>query len=346
MLAGLAGLAASVATARAQAPASPSPASPSPANPRRIDVHHHILPPVYRERAHDRLIASSSTMPQGPIFGWTPAATLEQMDRFGIATAMTSVSAPGIWFGDRQTARDLARACNEYAVRLGTDHPGRFGTLIALPLPDVDGSLAEIAYCFDTLKVDGVCLMTSYDNKWPGDPAFAPVFDELNRRRAVVFFHPNTPACCANLIPDIDASTLEFPFDSTRALLSMMSSGTLARCPELRCVFSHTGGATSALAGRIDGLFVRTPSLLERVPGGAMAMMKRQYYDIATSVNPATMAAALTAWGPGQLVFGSDNPFVPIAATASSFDHFSLPDDQRAAIDRGNALKLFPRFGA
>jgi len=158
----------------------------SPANPRRIDVHHHIVPPDYLERARDRLerardrvIASTSTVPH-------------------------------------------ARVCNEYAARLATDHPGRFGTLVALRMPDVAASFAE----------------------------------------------------------------------------------------------------------------------------GALATMKWQFYDIANSGNPATMAAALSVWGPGQLVFGSDNPFMPIAVTASSSDRFTLPDDQRAAIDGGNALRVFPRFGA
>jgi 6-methylsalicylate decarboxylase len=324
------------AVARAQTPAA--------ANPRRIDVHHHLIPPVYLERARAQLVASFDSAPE-PILGWTPQHTIELMDQYGVATAMTSVSTPGVWFGDARAAADLARACNEYAAKLMTDFPGRFGMLAALPLPDQDASLKEIAYSYDTLKTDGICLLTSYDGKWPGDPAFAPAMDELNRRKAVVYIHPTAPSCCVNLVPDVAPSTVEFLFDSTRALMSLMASGTLARCPNIRFVFAHTGGATSDLAYRINAYFTRHKQFQDKLPNGALYEIKRQHYDIANSVNPATMAAALALLGPGQLVFGSDNPFVPLGLTAGLFDKFEMPADQKAAINRGNALELFPRFG-
>ena len=333
--------AAALIPAAARAQSSP----PAPGNPRRIDVHHHIIPPVYIERARAQLIASADTNP-APLLNWTPGQTLEEMDKYGVATAMTSISTPGIWFGDPAAARDLARACNEYGARLGVDHPGRFGLLAALPLQDQDASLREIEYAFDTLHADGICLLTSYDGKWPGDPTFAPVMDELNRRKAVVYFHPTAPNCCGNLIPGMPPSTVEFLFDSTRALLSLMVSGTLQRCPDLRCVFAHTGGATSVLATRISAFFNRHAELKAKLPGGPMEIFRRQHYDIANSVNPATMAAALDFVGHEQLVFGSDNPFVPLSLTATSFDKFEMPAGQKQAINRGNAEKLFPRFAA
>ncbi len=336
LLGGAAAAALLPAMARAQAP---SPA----ANPRRIDVHHHIIPPIYLEKARAQLIATADTDP-APLLNWTPATTLEEMDKHGVATAMTSISTPGIWFGDKVAARDLARACNEFGARLAVDHPGRFGLLAALPLQDQDASLAEIAYAFDVLHADGICLMTSYDGKWPGDPAFAPVMDELNRRRAVVYFHPTAPSCCANLIPGVPPSAVEFLFDSTRALLSLMASGTFKRCPDLRCIFAHTGGGTSVLATRISAFFNRHAELKAKLPGGPMEVFRRQHYDIANSVNPATMEAAFDFVGSGQLLFGSDNPFVPLSLTASAFDRFELPPGEKDAINRGNALKLFPRL--
>jgi predicted TIM-barrel fold metal-dependent hydrolase len=312
-------------------------------NPRRIDVHHHIIPPIYLERARDRLIASSDTSPE-PLLSWTPERTLEDMDKYGVATALTSISTPGIWFGDNQAGRDLARACNEYGAKLATDHPGRFGLLAALPLPDQEGSLREIEYAFDTLKADGICLLTSYDGKWPGDVAFRPVFEELNRRKARVYFHPTAPSCCANLIPGMPPSTTEFLFDSTRALLSMMVSGTFTACPDLRCIFAHTGGATSVLATRIAAFFARHPELKDKLPDGAMATFRRQYYDIANSVNPTTLPAGLSFVGVSQLLFGSDNPFVPLSVTANAFDKFDMAAADKAAINRGTAATLFPRF--
>jgi predicted TIM-barrel fold metal-dependent hydrolase len=306
-------------------------------------MHHHIIPPVYLEKARAQLLSIADTNPT-PLLTWSPGPTLEAMDKYGVACAMVSV--PPVWFGDPVVARDLARACNEYGARLMADHPGRFGLLAALPLPDQDASLAEIAYAFDKLGADGVCLTTSYDGKWPGDPAFRPVMDELNRRRAVVYIHPTSPACCGSLIPDMPPSAVEFVFDSTRALLSLMVSGTLQRCPDLRCVFAHTGGPTSVLATRISLFFNRHPELLARLPASPVETFRRQHYDIANSVNPATMAAALQFAGVERLLFGTDNPFVPIAATATAFDKFDMPADQKQAINRGNALKLFPRLNA
>ena len=168
--------------------------------------------------------------------------------------------------------------------------------------------------------------------------------DELNRRKAVVYIHPTAPTCCVNLIPNVAPPTVEFLFDSTRALLSLMASGTMARCPDIKFIFAHTGGATSVLAMRINAFFARHPEFKDKLPGGALATLRRQHYDIANSVNPVTMAAALEFVGTGQLLFGSDNPFVPLSLTATSFDKFDMPAAQKAAINRGNALGLFPRL--
>src|SRR4051812_19870615 len=154
----------------------------------RIDVHHHILPPKYlAELTPEKVFHQSGRIP--PAAQWTPQRSIDAMDESGVVTALTSVSAPGTWFGDVAQGRRLSRECNEYATQLSRDHGGRFGTLASLPLPDVEGSLREIEYALDVLKADGFVLMTSYDNKWPGEKEFAPVFDELNRRKATVLFH-------------------------------------------------------------------------------------------------------------------------------------------------------------
>jgi predicted TIM-barrel fold metal-dependent hydrolase len=278
------------------------------------------------------------------LLDWSPAVAIEEMDRHEVATAITSISTPGIWFGDVAAARSLARACNEYAAGMARDYPGRFGNFAAIPLPDVEGSLEEIAYAFDVLGADGIGLLTSYEDRWPGDPAFAAVFDELERRRAVVYVHPTSPACCRNLIPGIPPALTEFLFDTTRAITSLLFGGTFARCPNVRFIFSHGGGTMTVLSARIDAFGKRHAELADRIPGGALAALQRQYYDIANSTNPPAFAAIAALLPVSQLLFGSDFPYVPIAATTGGIARLGLDDGAWRRIDRENALGLFPRL--
>ncbi|HEY8581117.1 MAG TPA: amidohydrolase family protein, partial [Beijerinckiaceae bacterium] len=275
---------------------------------------------------------------------WTPARSLEQMDKFGIRTAMTSLSNPGTWFGDAQEARRLARMSNDYAARLVADHPGRFGMLASLSLPDVDGSLAEIAYAFDTLKADGVALMTSYGDKWPGDAAFKPVFEELNRRRATVYFHPTAADCCTGLLKDVPDPTVEYMFDVTRAITSLLFSGAFSTYRDINFIFSHAGGATAPIVQRIARLASLDKTVAARLPQGAVAELKRLHFDTATSTGPENLGAILQLVGPDRIVFGSDYPFLPVQATLPGLLKFGFPPEAMAQIENGNAMRLFPRL--
>ena len=311
--------------------------------PNRVDVHHHILPPPYMLQARDRILEISDR-DHSALLNWTPARAIEEMDRTGIATAITSLSLPGVWFGGAQAARSLARTCNDYAAQMTKDYPGRFGLFAAVPLPDVEGSLREIAYAFDVLKADGIGLVSNYDDKWPGDPSFAPVFDELNRRKAVVFIHPTAPSCCSHLMPGIAASTVEFLFDTSRAILSLLVNGTLSRFPDIRFIFCHAGGTMPMLAARTNAFVERHKDVAERVPDGVAVELRKLYYDVANSVNPSSMAALMKLVPTSQLLFGSDFPYVPPAVTANQLDHFGLSASELEAINRENAANLFPRL--
>ena len=311
--------------------------------PNRVDVHHHILPPPYMLQARDRILEISDR-DHSALLNWTPARAIEEMDRTGIATAITSLSLPGVWFGGAQAARSLARTCNDYAAQMTKDYPGRFGLFAVVPLPDVEGSLREIAYAFDVLKADGIGLVSNYDDKWPGDPSFAPVFDELNRRKAVVFIHPTAPSCCSHLMPGIAASTVEFLFDTSRAILSLLVNGTLSRFPDIRFIFCHAGGTMPMLAARTNAFVERHKDVAERVPDGVAVELRKLYYDVANSVNPSSMAALMKLVPTSQLLFGSDFPYVPPAVTANQLDHFGLSASELEAINRENAAHLFPRL--
>ena len=310
---------------------------------KRIDVHHHILPPPYMLQARDRILAISDR-DHSALLNWTPARAVDEMDKNGIATAITSLGLPGVWFKGAKTGRALARASNEYAAQMVKDYPGRFGMFAALPLPDREGSLLEITHALDVLKADGVGLVTSYDNKWPGDPAFAPVFEELNRRKAVVFIHPAVPGCCGHLMPGIPASTLEFLFDTTRAITSLLVSGTLSRFPDIRFIFCHAGGAMPMLAARTHAFVERHKEIADRVPQGVAYELKKLYYDVANSTNPSSMAALMNLVPTSQMLFGSDFPYVPAAVTANGLDHCGLSPGDLQAVNRENGMRLFPRL--
>ena len=161
-----------------------------PAAARRIDIHQHFVSPSFLAF----LGAKNAVSPVPGFAAWkdySPARAVETLDRVGTQTAMLSITAPGVWFGDPQEARTLAREMNEYAAaKMVSDQKGRFGLFAVLPLPDVQGSLQEIAYALDTLKADGVGILTSYGNAWLGDPQFTPVLEELHRRKAVVYTPP------------------------------------------------------------------------------------------------------------------------------------------------------------
>ena len=270
------------------------------------------------------------------------------MDRNGIAAAITSVSAPGTWFASDLDGRHITRYCNEYAAKLTRDYPGRFGMFAALPLADVEGSLREIEYAMDTLQADGFCLMTSYDNKWPGDDAFKPVFDELNRRKAVVFFHPTVSDACTNLISFVPEAVVEFPFDAVRAVVSLLYSGTLSRCSDIRFIFPHAGNAVPTLKARICRVVGNDKVLASRLPNGPLHELQKLYFDIALSARPETLAPLMELVSIKNVLFGSDFPFANRGASLeenlTGFYNHGFSDEELRAVERGNAELLLPKF--
>jgi predicted TIM-barrel fold metal-dependent hydrolase len=321
-------------------------AQPAAARPYRIDVHHHFFPPDYLEPLEFWGKQQGLGGLQGVQRSWSTARAIEEMDRTGVATAVLSISTPGIWFGDAAAARRMARLCNEYATEMRKERRGRFGLFASLPMPDVDGALKEIEYALDVLKADGVGLMTSYGDRWPGDPMFRPVFDELNRRKAVVYFHPLAPQCCGSLMPGILPSIVEYPHDTARAVVSLLFNGGFARWRDIRFIFSHGGASVPALSGRIANSAKARKDLAEIAPDGILAELKRLHYDTANAAYPPSMAALLALVPATQVLFGTDYPYLGIGQNLEGFGELGLSPAQRQAIDRDNAVRLMPRWSA
>ncbi len=313
------------------------------AQPDHIDVHHHFYPPEFRQAVND--FSGSALHAVEP---WTPSASLEQLDMNGVGTAILSLwSIPGVWIGaDAAGMRRWARLVNDYGAEMRRDHPRRFGLFAALPMPDVDGSLAEIEYALDVLKADGVEMMTNFGDKWPGDPAYRPVFEELNRRKAVVYFHPVAPACCAGaLLPGIQESWAEVVFDTGRAVLSLLFSGAFAAFPGIRWIFSHSGGTVPVIACRTGALARNLPRLKEIAPNGIDHELTRLHYETANGYHAPNMAALLSYVPVSQVMFGTDYPYLSVGQNVEGLAK-SVSGADLEAIQSGNALKMFPHFAA
>ncbi len=304
-----------------------------------IDLHHHFAPPAWVTEVRGKpLLQPANTR-------WTPEQSIDDMDRGGVAAGVLSITNPGLWFGDPAQSRRLARACNDYGASLVQQHPTRFGLFAALPLPDVDASLTEIAYAFDTLKSDGIGLYTSYGSTWLGDPSFRPVMAELNRRKALVTVHPTAADCCRNLAyaPGVGPGTIEYGTDTTRAILGIAFSGDATRFPDIRFIWSHAGGSAPFLAGRIEGASGNARAAL---PDGFIAAAKRFHYDTAGASNRGALISLRELVAPSQIVFGTDFPSagsgVPLVKALADTRLFT--DMELQAVGRGNAVRLLPRF--
>jgi predicted TIM-barrel fold metal-dependent hydrolase len=306
------------------------------AGPRRIDVHRHVSPPFYQD-------AIKTLYPKAfppPLASWTPERCLADMDAAGIEMGVLSMPArPGMDFGNVAAARKLCRDSNEYMAGLRRLHPGRFGMFAALPLPDIEGSVAELAYALDVLKADGVGAWTSYGTKYLGDAMFAPVWSELERRKAVVFTHPTDAACCANPVPQMSETVIEFAADTTRTIGSLVFSGTAARYPNIRFIFSHGGGSMPFVIDRFldQG---RDPKNAAALPHGVEYELKRFYYDTAFASSPEAMAALMKIVPASQVVLGTDFPYRPGAKTTDELAACGIAQRDLVAIGRQSAVAL------
>ncbi|MGE5526825.1 MAG: amidohydrolase family protein [Rhodospirillaceae bacterium] len=301
--------------------------------PHRIDIHHHIVSPGYSAALKERGQRHAQ---------WSLEKSLEDMDKHGIATAVTSLIQPAVWFGDVPLGRRLAREANEYAAQLARDHRGRFGVFATLPLPDAEGSLAEIAYALDTLKAEGFCLMTSYNARYLGDAAFRPVLEELNRRAAVVYTHPLNPECCGAVNDEVPPQIIEYAVDTTRTMASLLFSGAAAKYPDIRWIFSHSGGVTPFLLSRFTYQESVMAAKEEKLPKGLMYELKKFYYDTAQGNHAGALAALLKIAPVSQLLYGTDFPFRTGAEVNAGLAHYGFSPAELLAIERDNALRLLP----
>jgi len=315
-----------------------APAAMAAPKPHRIDVHHHVVPPAYVEAV------KKAKLDNPPMTTGTPEKSLEDMDKAGTATAILSPMPPQVGFLPPAEAARVAHESNDWARKIAGDHKGRFGVFAMLPMPNIDESLKEIAYAFDTLKVDGVGMMTNYGDKWLGYAELAPVFEELNRRKAVVYTHPISPACCVNVVKGVSDGIVEWGADTTRTITNLIFSGASARYKDISFIFSHGGGVLTAVAERLRIQMVTIPPYKGQFTRDMVDLeLKRFYYDTAQVANEVTIQALAKLVPVSQIVFGTDFPYRTgaehVAGLTARFNAKDL-----AAIDRTNALRILPAW--
>lgn len=327
---------------------------------RFIDVHHHILPQVYREGLQDVGIDESGGK---PFQNWVPEDSLALMERQGIETAICSISEPAVYpvhFIDPQKARTLARKTNEAMAEMILKYPGKFGAFAVLPLPDVEGALAEIEYALDVLKLDGIGFVSNYHDEYLGNTLFNEIFVEMQKRKAVGYVHPSVPSkdFVRPAFTPLDYFE-EFTFCTTRAATNLILSGTMERCPDVKLFFSHMGGVlpylrwrlTACMAAAIENqnlpLRVEHRAAYECLTKPFYEYMAQYYYDIALSSNEIAYYA-LEKINPNHVCYGSDaffaTPWLSEFGKEGLLRQYGQDREKYYAIARGNAEKLFPRF--
>ena len=323
------------------------------ANPRRIDVHHHFQMP-------------GGNANQG-LGWWTPEKSLEMMDKFGIAFAMMSnPGASAIGYDGTEKGNAAARRSNEYGAKLASQYPKRIGFFATIPMNNTEGALKEIEYALDALKADGFQIGSSTGDKWPGDPQYLPIFQEISRRKAAVFVHPYVNKCCKTLMPEIPESVVEYDFDTTRCVTSMLYNGTLSACPDMKFIVNHSGAAVPMLAGRIKdrvpGSNTTVNSQQQRAarggpdpdpkhegkgphtPNGVFYELRRLYYECAHAAYTFPLAAMMKLAPSTQYLFGTDYPAEPMESTVDHLPENNLSADIQRAMNRENAERLWPRL--
>lgn len=313
-------------------------------SPRRIDFHFHLIPKFYQDAVYEA--------GGGPQIGrypeWSLERALDLMDAHGIEIALTSLAQPGVQLGDPERAHALARRCNEYAAGLMARWPGRFGAFAVVPMWEIGRAISEIDHALDTLKHQGVCLFASYGEKFLGDPHFDPVLEALDARDAVVFVHPALHPTSRKLDLPWPGFMMEYLFDTTRAAVNLAFGGALERFPRIRFVLAHAGGLMPYFAWRLSVAPMIDARLARLAPDEIFARLGRFWFDTALSPTAQTLSALAAVARPEQVVFGTDWPFANARVVAEAMKAYAVTTPigglDRAAIDRGNALALFPQF--
>ena len=315
----------------------------------KVDVHTHALPDFF----HQTLLSIGREASGVPMVEWSMDGTNQMMKKLGISTSILSLSAPGPEIlPDIEGARSLARQFNEWGSKVSQDDPSRFGFFAAVPgLNDIEGCINEIRYALTDLHADGVCLFTTYDGKYLGDPAFEAIWKELNDHNAVIFIHPTMAKGSKLASVMMQPPAFDFAHETGRTAAHMVVTGTKRRYPKCKIILSHAGGTLPILSERlaqldsnlfVDTLEANSPKTADEI----LADAKSFYFDLALA-GTSNVLDMLLKWAPREhILYGSDYPYAIVEAEYNThkMEEYDMPAEDRQKYYVGNGLNLFPRL--
>ena len=323
----------------------------------KIDVHHHIFPKEYVDILKEVGVENSFGV---KLPKWDVHSSLKKMKENGIKKAIVSITTPGIYFPEAKSiegfSEELARIANKSIAKLIKEYPDNFGGFATIPMLNQDAAIDELNYALDELKLNGVCLFTNYNGTYLGHQDFDRFFQELNRRKSVVFLHPTDPGEAYDPGLDMPNAFLEAPFDSTRSVANLLHQGTMDKYPDIRYILSHGGGTIPYLAWRLASIeymqvgkrmpLVRVfyDYMVKKEPAKGLDHLRNMYYDTASVSGESQVKTLQKFAGHDHIVFGSDlciNTVAYIVTKNLSVDG-DFDEESYNKMAYGNCLNLFP----
>jgi aminocarboxymuconate-semialdehyde decarboxylase len=279
-------------------------------------------------------------------FGVTPAMTdvskrIEDMDRAGIDVEVVSLSTPNVFFTGAEHQPAVARMINDSYAELIAQHPKRFKGFASIPMDAPDEALKELHRAIDSLKLNGVILLSNIGGKPLTAPEYRPFFEEANRMKLCIFLHPMLPANSDAFREYVLGPIIGFPFDTSLAVARMCYDGMFEELPDIRWIIGHLGGAVPYLMERMDNGFRDFADCRVKIDKLPSVYLKRLYYDT-VSFSPHTLTMVRNMVGADHMVMGSDYPHLlgSIDRAVSSIEDLNISGDEKQQIFSGTALSI------
>src|SRR5205823_13831378 len=216
---------------------------------------------------------------------------LQQMEEAEVELQVLSPAASPPYAEKEADAVAAAPLINDSYADLARKHPGRFNAVVSLPLPHIDASLREMARGLDQLGMLGVAMTCSCFDRSTAEAEFEPLYQEMNRRRTVLNYHPIQNGICTPMINDYGFTvSVGASLEDAAIVLHLIARHVPERFPNIKYVVPHLGGIIPMLLQRLDN---QAPQKHPNLPERPSATARRFYYDI---VGHGSQAALLCAW--------------------------------------------------